>query len=101
GGRGVEPFFATRGVRGPGLGLSVSWGIVKRQGGTIEIERGVGVGSPFVVRLPASKEEAVAPAREQAPAIARAAHVLVIDDEHEVRSVLRDVLTSVGHTMVG
>ena len=96
----LEPFFTTKGVRGTGLGLSVSWGIVKRHGGTIEIESEVGVGSTFVVRLPVSKVEAAAPAREQAPAIARAAHVLVIDDEHEVRSVLRDVLISVGHTVV-
>ena len=96
----LEPFFTTKGVRGTGLGLSVSWGIVKRHGGTIEIESDVGVGSTFVVRLPASKEEAMAPAREPAPVIARAAHVLVIDDEHEVRSVLRDVLISVGHTVV-
>jgi len=98
--KALEPFFTTKGVRGTGLGLSVSWGIVKRHGGTIEIESEVGVGSTFVVRLPASKEEAMAPVREQAPAVARAAHVLVIDDEYEVRSVLRDVLTSIGHTVV-
>jgi signal transduction histidine kinase len=96
----LEPFFTTKGVRGTGLGLSVSWGIVKRHGGTIDIESEVGVGSTFVVRLPASTEEVEAPVREQAPAIARAARVLVIDDEDEVRSVLRDVLISVGHTVV-
>src|SRR5215470_1740758 len=98
--KALEPFFTTKGVRGTGLGLSVSWGIVKRHGGIIEIESEVGKGSTFVVRLPASNDEAVAPVPERAPAVARAAHVLVIDDEHEVRSVLRDVLTSVGHTVV-
>src|SRR5262250_497437 len=96
----LEPFFTTKGVRGTGLGLSVSWGIVKRHGGTIEIESEVGVGSTFVVRLPASTDDVAVPARELAPATARAARVLVIDDEHEVRSVLCDVLTSMGHTVV-
>jgi signal transduction histidine kinase len=96
----LEPFFTTKGARGTGLGLSVSWGIVKRHGGTIDIESRLGEGSVFIVRLPVSKQVAAAEVREWAPRPARKAHVLVIDDEREVRSVLRDVLTSIGHTVV-
>ena len=96
----LEPFFTTKGARGTGLGLSVSWGIVKRHGGTIDIESRLGVGSVFMVRLPVSRQTPAAEIREWVPKPSRTAHVLVIDDEHEVRSVLRDVLTSVGHTVV-
>jgi signal transduction histidine kinase len=96
----LEPFFTTKGVRGTGLGLSVSWGIVNRHGGTIDIESRLGEGSVFIVRLPVSKQVPAAEVREWAPQPARKAHVLVIDDESEVRSVLRDMLVSIGHTVV-
>jgi signal transduction histidine kinase len=98
--RVLEPFFTTKGSRGTGLGLAVSWGIVKRHGGTIEIESSPGVGSIFMVRLPVSAEEPTAETRELAPRTVGAAHVLVIDDEPEVRSVLRDMLVSFGYTVV-
>jgi signal transduction histidine kinase len=96
----LEPFFTTKGARGTGLGLSVSWGIVKRHGGTIDIESRLGEGSVFIVRLPVSKQATAAEVREWTPRPARKAHVLVIDDEREVRAVLRDMLTSIGHTVV-
>ncbi len=98
--RVLEPFFTTKGSRGTGLGLAVSWGIVKRHGGTIEIESSLGAGSTFTVRLPVSAEEPTAEARESAPRTVGAAHVLVIDDEPEVRSVLREMLVSFGYTVV-
>lgn len=48
-----EPFFTTRAVgEGPGLGLSVSYGIVKGHGGDIEVESAQGTGAAFTVRLP-------------------------------------------------
>jgi two-component system NtrC family sensor kinase len=50
-----EPFFTTKPVGGgTGLGLSVSYGIVRDHGGALEVESTVGRGSLFRVRLPLS-----------------------------------------------
>ena len=48
-----DPFFTTKPVgEGSGLGLSISFGIVERHGGTINVETVVGEGSTFTVALP-------------------------------------------------
>ncbi|HEY0082537.1 MAG TPA: PAS domain S-box protein [Pyrinomonadaceae bacterium] len=47
-----EPFFTTKGSQGSGLGLAVSYGIIKRHGGTIEFGSAPGGGTVFTLRFP-------------------------------------------------
>ena len=53
-----DPFFSTKGEGGTGLGLSVSYGIVKNHKGDIRVESKVGVGTTFTVELPKYNREA-------------------------------------------
>ena len=47
-----EPFATTKGPKGTGLGLAVTWGIIDNHNGTISVESEVGVGTTFIVRIP-------------------------------------------------
>jgi two-component system NtrC family sensor kinase len=53
-----DPFFSTKEVgQGTGLGLSVSYGIVQRHGGTMRVQSEVGKGTRFFIWLPVDKEQ--------------------------------------------
>jgi CheY-like chemotaxis protein len=97
--RAFEPFYTTKGPKSTGLGLSVTYGIVQRHNGRIEIDTGPGRGTTVHIILPAAP-----PATRSQPAAAPVAantsplRILVVDDEPEVRSTVADMLGTAGHT---
>jgi signal transduction histidine kinase len=54
-----DPFFSTKGEGGTGLGLSVSYGIIKNHKGEIRVESKVGTGTTFTIELPSFKREEI------------------------------------------
>jgi len=99
--RVFDPFFTTKGVTNSGLGMSVSYGIIRRHGGEILIETEPGKGTTFVIHLPTGYEEEQAAVKEDTPVKeSRQARILVIDDEDSVRDVLSRILKTKGHQVV-
>ncbi len=100
-----DPFFTTKGKAGMGLGLAVSYGIICRHDGSLEVESELGRGTSFVIKLAVAKQSTSAQTSEHSVtpttlAAHIAARVLVVDDEDYVRELLRDILNSLGHQVV-
>ena len=93
--RAFEPFFTTKGVQRLGLGLAVAYGLVTSHGGQISLESGEGRGTTVTFWIPTAA--AVAPPAPPVVGAEPQGHILVVDDEADVREMLADVLTSRGH----
>jgi signal transduction histidine kinase len=99
-----EPFFTTKGTgKGTGLGLATVYGIVKQNGGFIDVESAPDRGSTFRLYLPRAKEEA-APSVEGGaltPAPRGGGEtILVVEDELAKLQLVRKMLESIGYRVV-
>jgi CheY-like chemotaxis protein len=93
-----DPFYTTK-TKGHGLGLATCYSIINRHGGCIDVESEPGRGSTFHVYLPASIETPVT----DTVAIARhkgSGTIIVMDDEEVIRATIRNMLQSLGYTVV-
>jgi signal transduction histidine kinase/ActR/RegA family two-component response regulator len=94
-----DPFFTTKTTRNAGLGLSVVYGVISRHKGRIEVESKEGLGTTFIIKLPASKEPKKEKLKEEQLGIpnSRPANILLIDDNKELRDIVTEMLTAKGN----
>lgn len=95
-----EPFFTTKDPgRGTGLGLASVYGIVKQHGGFLTFESELGVGTTFKVFLPAGEPSANPDSSSEfnPDKIHGTEHILVVDDEEEIRKSTERGLTLLGY----
>lgn len=95
-----DPFFTTK-MEGHGLGLATCYSIIKRHGGSIDVESEPGDGSTFHIYLPAVTAIPVAAKEHKAPESRQGNGViLVMDDEEVVRKTMGEMLRTLGYRVV-
>jgi PAS domain S-box-containing protein len=97
-----DPYFSTK-SKGSGLGLTMSYTIIKRHDGHITVKSDVGKGTVFGIFLPATEEVPVRAADSEIGVIKGQGKILVMDDEEILRKVVERMLLETGYevTCVG
>ena len=100
--RVFEPFFTTRGpTERRGLGLAMTYGIIRQSGGFITVDSTPGEGTTFHILLPRTEAEARSEEPTPAPPVdPRARTVLVVDDDEAVRRGTVRVVEELGATVL-
>jgi PAS domain S-box-containing protein len=101
--RVFEPFFTTKsGGRGTGLGLSMVYGFAKQSGGTVKIASEEQRGTVVSLFLPLATSEMQAPTANTAPVTPSAVPrtILLVEDEADVRAIVRRQLETLGHRVL-
>ncbi len=96
-----DPFFTTKDPgKGTGLGLAMVYGIVKEHQGVIDIRTKLGRGTTFEIYLPASGKRIPRLERPFASSMMGREKILVVDDEEDIVSFVKDVLESQGYKVL-
>jgi len=96
--RCLDPFYTTKGEAGSGLGLSVSYGIVRRHGGNIQVRSRLNHGTTFVLQFPVPDQPIETISTKPVQAV-HPLHVLVVDDNAGIREIVSAYLAEDRHTV--
>ena len=93
-----DPYFTTK-SDASGLGLAISYSIVKRHGGLLHFETTSPEGSTFAFYLPAVEGAAPATGRDGNGRVHKSKHprVLIMDDEAAIRELTSQLLGTLGY----
>jgi CheY-like chemotaxis protein len=98
-----DPFFTTKEVgKGTGLGLSTALTIVKSHGGFMNVYSEPGQGTRFSIYFPAAESEHGIDDEKGISALPRGSGeiILVVDDEVNIREVMKATLESFGYQVI-
>jgi CheY-like chemotaxis protein len=98
--RVFDPFFTTKGEAGTGLGLSVSYSIVKRHNGEMRVDSLLGRGTTFTIVLPVAVAPASEPSLDLDAPGGRRGRILLVDNDAQVLSILTEMLKEAGHDVI-
>ncbi len=92
-----DPYFTTK-KKGSGLGLASTYSIIKKHGGHITVNSEVNKGTEFVFYLPASdaRVEENKDAQRKIDASVQNARILIMDDEDNIRELVKEILQGAG-----
>ncbi len=94
-----DPFFTTK-KEGSGLGLATSYSIIKKHDGYIEVESKEGVGTTFIIYLPATSNPIPGSRPNPETIYYGEGKILLMDDEDNIRKVVGDMLRYCGYEVV-
>jgi signal transduction histidine kinase len=97
-----EPFFTTKRVgKGTGLGLATVYGVVKKAGGFIRVQSEPDRGATFTVYLHRVDGTAEPEEAQRCPlGVSGTETVLLVEDQPELRELVRTTLENCGYTVV-
>ena len=98
-----EPFFTTKGLgKGTGLGLATVYGIVRQNGGLIDVTSQIDIGTTFRLFFPPHHEETTTEAQQHSQPITQNgdAMILIVEDEPSVLAITETMLMQQGYNVV-
>ena len=91
-----DPYFTTKQI-GSGLGLAVTYSIIKNHNGHIAVSSGAGSGTTFDIYLPASDTQCLTDVSKDDEIETGSGRILIMDDQEIIRDAAGEILKNLGY----